>query len=116
MDLLKIARTSCAVLGALISLTACSRSPNTATLYRNSSLGTGIRVHWATFDAHESDPNYNMSNCLMAARLLNANMTASATQSVQTRSPGVGFWCEPGAFRESGSIPTTFPEAYPTDT
>jgi len=97
-------------------LTACSGSSSTATLYRNSPLGTATRVHWATFDAKESDPSYNMNNCLMAARLLNANMTASAVQVGRTRSPGVGFWCEPGSFRENGSIPTTFPEAYPTDT
>lgn len=100
----------------LVALTACSGPPNTATLYRNSPLGTATRVHWATFDARESDPSYNMNNCMMAARLLNANITASAAQAGQMRSPGVGFWCEPGSFREYGSIPTTFPEAYPTDT
>jgi hypothetical protein len=100
----------------VLLLIACSGSSNTATLYRNSPLGTATRVHWATFDARESDPNYNMNNCLMAARLLNANMTASAAQAGQMRSPGVGFWCEPGSFREHGSSPTTFPEAYPTDT
>lgn len=99
-----------------LALVACSGSSSTATLYRNSSFGAGVRVHWASFDASESDPSYNMNNCLMAARLLNANMTASAAQAGQARSPGLGFWCESGPFRDSGAIPTTFPEAYPTDT
>jgi hypothetical protein len=62
-----------------IAFAGCSRQePNTATLYRNSPFAVGVRVHWATFNAAESDPSYNLNNCLMAARLLNANVTASA--------------------------------------
>jgi hypothetical protein len=36
-----------------------------------------MRVHWATFDTNDKG-SYNMNNCLMAARLLNANVTARA--------------------------------------
>lgn len=96
-------------------LASCSQQgASTATLYRNSPFGAA-RVHWATFNANESDPSYNLNNCLMAARLLNANMTASAKAQGKEREASVGFWCENGPYREQGSIPTTFQEAFPTD-
>ena len=98
------------------SLAACSgQKAETVTLYRNSPFALGVRVHWGTFDADESDPSYNLDNCQMAARLLNANVTANAKAEGKERDASVGFWCEPGVYRENGSIPTTFPEAYPTD-
>jgi len=74
-----------------------------------------LRVHWATFDAKESDPGYNMNNCLMASRLLNSNMTASATLQGKERDTSVGFWCEKGPYRSKGTNPTVFNEAFPTD-
>jgi len=85
------------------------------TLYRNSPLDRSTRVHWATFDAGESDRNYNRNNCEMAARLLNANVDASAKAEDKDRDPSVGFWCEPGAYSEEGTVPSSFPAAFPTD-
>lgn len=96
---------------------SCAESPqNSATLYRNSPFAYDLRVHWASFDADESDPSYNMNNCMMAARILNANVTASAEAEGKRRDESAGFWCEVGRFRENGSIPTDFVEAFPTDT
>jgi hypothetical protein len=51
----------------------------------------------------------------MAARLLNANVTASAKAEGKDRDNSVGFWCEAGPYREHGNIPSTFTEAFPTD-
>lgn len=106
-----------AVAGLLLT-TGCSEgssSAETFTLYRNSFLDRSIRVHWGTFDANESDPSYNRNNCEMAARLLNANVGASAEQEGKPPHPGVGFWCEQGSYSETGSVPSTFPAAFPTD-
>lgn len=83
-------------------------------LYRNSNIDGTIRVHWATFNAQESDPSYNANNCSMAARLLNANMAASAEAELKVPHPGVGFWCEPGAYSEKGAVPSRFEAAFPT--
>lgn len=86
----------------------------TYTLYRNSFLDSTTRIHWATFDAADRE-NYNMGNCLMAARLLNANVNASAMAEGKPRDLSLGFWCEEGKYRESGAVPTTFTAAFPTD-
>jgi hypothetical protein len=83
-------------------------------LYRNSPLDYSMRIHWATFDA-EDKGSYNMNNCLMAARLLNANVTASAKAEGNERDTKAGFWCEAGPYKERGLVPTNFPEAFPTD-
>jgi hypothetical protein len=100
----------------VIGLTACSeQKASIVTLYRNSPFTADVRVHWATFDADESDPSYNLNNCQMAARLLNANLIASAKAERKEPYASVGFWCENGTYRQDGSIPTTFPEAFPTD-
>jgi hypothetical protein len=85
------------------------------TLYRNSSVDPGLRIHWATFDARESDASYNANNCAMAARLLNANFATSAKIEGQEPAPGAGFWCEPGSYAESGAVPSRFERAFPTD-
>lgn len=85
-----------------------------ATLYRNSTLVSGMRIHWASFDADDA-PAYNINNCQMAARLLNANLIASAEAEGQPPHEGVGFWCEPGSFNEEGSIPLGFDADFPTD-
>lgn len=103
---------------ALILLTGCnisSSSAETFTLYRNSFIQTSLRIHFATFDAAESDRNYNRNNCEMVARLLNANVDASAEEEGKPRDASLGFWCEPGNFSETGDVPTSFPGAFPTD-
>jgi hypothetical protein len=82
------------------------------TLYRTSSMDRTLRIHWASFDAHESDPNYNLANCEMAARLLNANMK---TLGGEDYDPGQGFWCEAGGYSEKGDMPSSFKAAFPTD-
>ena len=74
-----------------------------------------MRVHWATFDAAESDRSYNLNNCQMAARLLNANVEAFAKQNMESDPPKVGFWCEPGEYKEEGRVPFSFDAAFPTD-
>lgn len=96
-------------------MVGCNGGAETFTLYRNSNLDRSMRVHWATFDASESDRNYNRHNCEMAARLLNANMGASAEAEGMPPPVGVGFWCEPGSYSEKGTVPFTFPAAFPTD-
>lgn len=98
-----------------LALSGCEGDAHTYTLYRNSTFGTGERVHWATFDTSESSPIYNLNNCLMAARLLNANVDASAEAEGKPRDPSVGFWCEPGKYKNKGSVPNAFHSAFPTD-
>lgn len=73
-----------------------------------------MRVHWGTFDAAESG-GYNLNNCLMAARVLNANVDANAAKEQKKRDAAAGFWCEPGRYNEKGSVPYSFPAAFPTD-
>lgn len=109
--------TKLALAGLLLTAgcDAGSTSSETFTLYRNSPLDRSIRVHWATFNASDSDRNYNRNNCEMAARLLNANVDASAAAEGKPRHSGVGFWCEPGSYSETGAVPSTFPAAFPTD-
>lgn len=106
------------ILLATVGVAGCSspehQSP-TYTLYRNSDVDTSLRVHWATFDASESDPNYNGNNCNMAARLLNANLRASAEAEGLQPYFGVGFWCELGGYSERGQVPTAFDATFPTD-
>lgn len=104
-----------------LALAACGseqppRAPEleTATLYRNSNLVSGMRIHWATFDADDA-PAYNINNCMMAARLLNANLVAFAEAEGKPPHNAVGFWCEPGGFRLEGRVPGTFKAEYPTD-
>lgn len=93
---------------------ADSNKSDAFALYRNSPMDYSMRVHWATFDAKDKG-SYNMNNCLMAARLLNANVTASARAEGKERDVKAGFWCEAGPYKETGLVPTNFPEAFPTD-
>ena len=106
---------------AFLALASCEPPKKTgadypATLYRNSFIDPSLRIHWATFDADETDRTYNLSNCAMAARLLNSNSRAAATAQDNQPDETVGFWCEPGPYAEKGSIPPTFEAEYPTDT
>lgn len=89
---------------AALSLTSCGDSATpTYTLYRNSELGTGDRIHWATFDAADKGaPSvdalpYNQGNCEFAAQVLNANLRRLAAQ--KNAEPDVRFWCEQGRYR-----------------
>lgn len=103
------------ILGAVIALSGCDYGKDgSVTLYRNSSTDYSMRIHWATFDARDG-VNYNLSNCQMAVRLLNANITALAANQGRTRDSGLGFWCEVGRFKETGTVPFSFREEYPSD-
>ena len=51
--------------------------PEIVTLYRNSPLDQSRREHFASFDTSNHN-DYNRGNCGMTARLLNANISASA--------------------------------------
>lgn len=109
-------RASIALAAVVFGVAGCqSESAVTYTLYRTSIFAPGTRIHWATFDADESDRSYNRNNCEMAARLLNANYRASAHASGKEPDPAMGFWCEAGRYSESGSPPSHFDAAYPTD-
>lgn len=79
------------------------------TLYRNSPVDPSMRLHWATFDADDG-PGYNENNCKLAAKILNANVEA-ASGGPQP----VGFWCEAGAFKAEGLVPSTFEARFPVD-
>ncbi|MGN6357433.1 MAG: hypothetical protein ACTHLU_08135 [Novosphingobium sp.] len=102
------------ILGALALAGCGSGAPETYTLYRNSNVSHAMRIHWATFDAPDGNA-YNLNNCLMAARLLNANVSALAKSEGHPRDTSLGFWCEGGAYEEHGAIPGSFSEAFPTD-
>ena len=97
-----------------IALTAaCNSKPDTTyTLYRNSPLGRSDRVHFATFNAAESN-DFNRSNCSMSARLLNANFAASAKAEGKDPIAGIGFWCEPGSYSAKGQVPSSFDASFP---
>lgn len=71
---------------AALSLACCGGSAATYTLYRNSVLNEGARLHVATFNADEGEA-YNRENCAEAARLFQARA------DVKTK-----FWCEKGLF------------------
>lgn len=91
------------------------KQAETVTLYRNSPFSIADRVHWATFDAADGT-DYNLGNCQMAARILNANFAASVKAEGKQPFPGVGFWCETGTYSESGGVPVKFDTEFPSDT
>jgi len=108
--------TACCIT-AVLSLSACSANVageenEIATLYRNGSLMKEIRIKFASFDAQGEANDYNINNCEMSARLLNENVTQQWTAQGL---PDVGFWCEPGAYREDGTPPMAFDAEFPTD-
>ncbi len=71
-----------------------------------------MRLHFGSFDAEDESNDFNINNCQMTARLLNQNVVAqSASDTVQK----VGFWCEPGLYREDGMVPMGFDAEFPTD-
>jgi len=72
-----------------------------------------MRLHFSTFDAPGEANDYNINNCRMTARTLNANLRE---QWLAQGSPDVGFWCEPGSYRQDGHAPSSFDAEFPTDT
>ena len=115
-DVLK-GRAAISFIICCLGASGCSSSDSeTATLYRNSSigatLGNDMRIHVATFDADDVNSRYNRENCEMSARLYNANVRALNPESDQK----VGFWCESGLFSDNGSIPFSFDAEFPTET
>lgn len=105
------------VIFSVLFLSACSADadPKPYTLYRNSPVDEKIRIHWATFDAEESSLIYNMKNCMMAAAILNANVNELSKREGVLSNQSIGFWCEPGSYKDVGSIPASFKSAFPID-
>lgn len=71
---------------AFSTLVGCTE--HSYTLYRNSAVGSDMRIHVASFDAKDGDA-YNQDNCQTAAGLFQ-------------QQPGIvtKFWCEKGSFKE----------------
>ena len=106
-----------AALLVALALAGCSGDKDAsapATLYRNSPIDPTMRVLFASFDAPEKG-DYNISNCGMAARTLNANVKALADAENREYDPGLGFWCESGRFEEHGHVPVLMQKEFPTD-
>ncbi|MGQ3286140.1 MULTISPECIES: hypothetical protein [Alphaproteobacteria] len=100
-----------------ITLAGCSGDKGetaAATLYRNSPLDPSMRVHFASFNAPDKAP-FNIDNCEMVARIMNANVDASSAKEGKSRNQSVGFWCERGDFSEKGSVPRNFDSEFPSD-
>lgn len=58
------------------------------TLYRNSAILSDARIHFATFDADDSE-SYNKENCEKTSKLI---MTVPSLK--------VKYWCEKSYFKE----------------
>lgn len=101
----------------VLVLSGCSDGAevgSSATLYRNSLLDPTMRVHFASFNAPDKAP-YNIDNCEMVARIMNANVDASAAKEGKPRNQSAGFWCERGSFSQEGSVPRSFESEFPSD-
>jgi hypothetical protein len=103
--------------GALM-VSGCSSDPSAtgapSTLYRNSPLDHGMRVHFATFDTGDTG-DFNRQNCAMTARVLNFNMDAANKAAGTLRDQSLGFWCESGQYAAKGVVPEQFESELPTD-
>ncbi|OHD05588.1 hypothetical protein [Sphingopyxis sp. RIFCSPHIGHO2_12_FULL_65_19] len=100
-----------------IMVAGCSSAKDeaaSATLYRNSILDPSMRVHFASFNAPDKAP-FNIDNCEMVARIMNANVDASSAKEGKPRNQSAGFWCERGDFSEEGSVPRAFESEFPSD-
>lgn len=108
----------CVAMVTALALSGCtfqaSANKPTSTLYRNSPIDYGSRVHFATFDADDTQ-DFNMQNCVMTARVLNSNMDAANKAEGNQRDPKLGFWCEPGQFNANGSAPQRFESEFPSN-
>lgn len=85
----KVAASVLAILAAATALFVLDSSSDKSfyTLYRNSVLDEGMRLHVATFDSADGEP-YNRENCSVVTQLMQSQ------EGVKTR-----FWCEKGRFR-----------------
>lgn len=83
------ARSLIAALALAAVNSGCEKAPaiDVYTLYRSSPVDSAMRVHWATFDANQSD-GYNQENCLAGAEAM------MAIPGVTVR-----YWCEKGRYR-----------------
>ena len=82
---------------ALAPLASCDRPP-VYTLYRNSSVDSSMRIHWASFNANDTGAgsnDYNRENCEQAVDLLRANL-----RTLNGGVEPVRFWCEKGPFHK----------------
>lgn len=83
---------------AMLALAGCDQTSPTYTLYRNSSVGAELRIHFASFDASDKGlpgaHTYNQENCQLAADVLNENVGKLNEGKHPAR-----FWCEKGSFR-----------------
>ncbi|WP_295444518.1 hypothetical protein [Sphingorhabdus sp. EL138] len=102
--------------GALM-VSGCSLGTSTdespSTLYRNSPLDYGMRVHFATFDTGDTG-DFNLQNCAMTARILNFNLDSANKAEGTLRDPRLGFWCELGPYAAKGVVPDQFESELPT--
>lgn len=85
-----MSRSTMVVVLAAFLLSACNNfgsEASTYTLYRNSVMDRGLRIHVATFDTKDGEA-YNRENCQIAMDLFQ-------------KQPGVTvrYWCEKGKFR-----------------
>jgi hypothetical protein len=85
-----------------LALAGCqdAKQQRTYTLYRNSPMDAGMRVHFASFDARDvgvpGQGSYNLENCQMTADLLNENVGRLNSGKHPAK-----FWCELGKFKEN---------------
>lgn len=91
-----------------------STTGSPSTLYRNSPLDYGMRVHFATFDTGDTE-DFNLQNCAMTARILNFNLDSANKAAETIRDPSLGFWCESGQYAAEGPVPEQFESELPTD-
>ncbi len=75
------------LVGALLAGCSPLQADSVYTLYRDSLIQPGARIHVASFDAAEGE-EYNAENCEVARQLFQAQ------EGVQTQ-----FWCEKGRYR-----------------
>lgn len=64
---------------------------NSYTLYRDSLIDSGLRIHVATFDSNDGnkDALYNKENCEIAKKLFSSQAESKSN-----------FWCEKGMFKK----------------
>ena len=77
-------------LALLVASVGCSPADDAVfTLYRNSPIDASMRIHVASFDAHDSSPAYNQENCTVVLDLMQRQPAVTAR-----------YWCEKGRFKK----------------